>query len=277
MHRLSLILAAAALVGCEPTGDEVAIQIMPLVNGQEFSCASDLQGMGTTSATMTPTDFRMFVHDVTVITADGTREPLALTDDDQWQGDGSVLLDFSDGQGACEDANGMTNDLIVGTVPTGTEVTGVEFLVGMPPEKNHIDAATAEAPYDETGMWWTWSGGFKWIRIEMQDAAGAPFYFHHGATGCDGTPTDGFACAYDNATHIVVDSFDPTSQMLSMDIGTLFAGNDFDAPVDFGAGDFVKGCMAFGGDPECQPIFEKLGINFEDDAPGPAQTVFSAM
>jgi len=125
--------------------------------------------------------------------------------------------------------------------------------------------------------WWTWSGGYKWTRIDFENDAGDPFYFHHGATGCDGNPTDGFTCAYENVTRVVIDSFDAETQTLGFDIGSLFAGNDFDAPVDFAAGDFVKGCMAFGGDPECVPIFNSMGINFEDASPGPAQTVFSAM
>jgi len=276
MHR-TLICAvfAAALVGCE-TGDPYSIQVQPLVGDTPFSCASTVDGLGTTAASMWATDFRMFLHDIAVIEADGTRVPFAVEEDAQWQGQDTVLLDFADGQGRCEDANAETNDLITGTLPTGTEPVGIEFTVGLPPELNHIDAASAAAPFNDTGLWWTWSGGFKWVRLDFENEAGDPFYFHHGATGCDGSPDTGFDCAYANDTRIVVDTFDPDSQSLSMDIGALFAGNDFDAPVDFAAGDFVKGCMAFGGDPECQPIFESLGINFEDDSAGPAQTVFVA-
>ena len=168
------------------------------------------------------------------------------------------------------------NDSILGTVPAGTEVAGLAFTVGVPEILNHIDATTAEPPFNDTGMWWTWSGGYKWTRIDFESDEGAPFYFHHGATGCDGSPTQGFECAYPNVTRIQLDSFDPSTQTVGMDLGALFSGNDFEAPVDFAAGDVVKGCMAFGGDPECQPIFNSMGINFEDATPGPAQTVFTA-
>lgn len=278
MLRFALLGAGALLIGCPgPSGDLYEIQVQPLVDGAPFSCSTPLTNLGTTGATRSAKDFRLYLHDVQLIEADGTRVDLELEDDDAFQGDDVVLLDFADGTGDCDDANGTTNDLVIGYAPEGTAPVGVEFRVGMPPELNHLDAATAEPPLNDTGMWWTWSGGFKWVRLELLDDADEPFYFHHGATGCDGSPNDGFDCAYQNDTRIVVDTFDPDTQMLAMDVSALFAGNDFDAPVDFGAGDFVKGCMAFSGDPECQPIFEALGINFEDTNPGPSQVVFSAL
>lgn len=276
MQRLLFAVAVAALAGCAPTGDSYSIQVQPLVNGSAFSCDSAVTGLGTTSASTWITHFRMFVHDVALVTAEG-EVPLDLTTDGEWQGEGVALLDFDDGQGKCTDANGVTNDLIIGTAPVGTEATGLAFTVGVPKDLNHVDASTAAPPFNDTGLWWTWSGGYKWTRIDFENDAGDPFYFHHGATGCDGNPTDGFTCAYENVTRVVIDSFDAETQTLGFDIGSLFAGNDFDAPVDFAAGDFVKGCMAFGGDPECVPIFNSMGINFEDASPGPAQTVFSAM
>ncbi|MCO4773716.1 MAG: metallo-mystery pair system four-Cys motif protein [Deltaproteobacteria bacterium] len=275
MYRLAPLVLAVGLAGCT-SGDPYSIAVQPLVGGAPFDCATEVTGLGTTDSSSWITHFRMFVHDVALITADGSEVPLELDEDGEWQGEGVALLDFDDGGGACGDANGQTNNLIVGTAPTGTEATGVAFTIGVPENLNHIDATTAAAPFNDTGLWWTWSGGYKWTRIDFENDAGDPFYFHHGATGCDGTPDTGFDCAFDNVTRIAVD-MDPDSQVLALDLNAWFAENNFDAPVDFGAGDFVKGCMSFGGDPECQPIFNSMGINFEDTAPGPAQSVFTAM
>jgi len=268
-------LAAALLLGCGNSGDPYSVEFSPLVNGSAFDCATQVTGLGTTSASSWVTHYRMFVHDVALIDATGTEVALSL-DDSEWQSEGVALLDFDGGGGACTNANDAVNDSILGTVPAGTEVAGLAFTVGVPEILNHIDATTAEPPFNDTGMWWTWSGGYKWTRIDFESDEGAPFYFHHGATGCDGSPTQGFECAYPNVTRIQLDSFDPSTQTVGMDLGALFSGNDFEAPVDFAAGDVVKGCMAFGGDPECQPIFNSMGINFEDATPGPAQTVFTA-
>jgi len=276
LRTLAAVAVAAALTGCPASGDPYTIQVNPMVGTTPFSCGATVDGLGTTDSSMWTTDFRMFIHDVAVIDSSGAAVPMTLEADNEWQSEDTALLDFADGAGRCGDMNGATNDLIIGTVPTGTEVAGIEFTVGLPPDMNHIDAATAAPPFNDTGLWWTWSGGFKWIRLDMESEEGVPFYFHHGATGCDGTPDTGFSCTYANETRIVIDSFNPDTQVLNMDIGSLFAGNDFVAPVDFQAGDVVKGCMAFGGDPECQPIFNSLGLNFEDDTAGPAQTVFSA-
>lgn len=277
MIRFVMLGATALLIGCPgPSGDLYTIQVQPMVDGAAFSCGTPLTNLGTTAATRSATDLRMYIHDVQLIEADGTRVDLALEDDGLWQGQDVTFLDFADGTGSCADANGATNDLITGYASEGTAPVGIEFRVGMPAELNHIDAATAEPPLNETGMWWTWSGGFKWLRMEMVDDQDETFFFHHGSTGCDGSPEAGFTCAYQNDTRVVIDAFDADTQVLAMDLSVLFAGNDFDAPIDFGSGDFIKGCMAFPDDAECAPMFTSLGINFEDDAAGPAQTVFSA-
>ena len=54
---------------------------------------------------------------------------------------------------------------------------------------------------------------------------------------------------------------------------TLFGDSNLDAQVD-GTNDTIPGCMSSEGDPECPPLFAKVGLSFESASPGPAQTFF---
>ena len=89
-------LAAALLLGCGNSGDPYSVEFSPLVNGSAFDCATQVTGLGTTSASSWVTHYRMFVHDVALIDATGTEVALSL-DDSEWQSEGVALLDFDGG------------------------------------------------------------------------------------------------------------------------------------------------------------------------------------
>jgi uncharacterized repeat protein (TIGR04052 family) len=88
---------------------------------------------------------------------------------------------------------------------------------------------------------------------------------HLGSTGCRGNPATGeiVSCARENRFTVTVDRFDPATQRVELDLTTLFKGSDllFDK-----AG--ATGCMSSPDDPECLAIFEHLGLNLVETAPG---------
>lgn len=265
-----------ALTGCEQQAAEprtVSISFATKVGNEPFSCSATFGNLGTKKTSAQPLDMRMYVHDVHLVRDDGSEEPVALDQDGQWQRDGLAFLDFEDGTGTCQTGSPEMRTKITGTVPEGNYV-GIGFTVGVPPEQNHLDAATAPAPLNIPGMWWSWKGGYKFIRLEMQTPVNPIYYFHLGSTACDGTVNDGFSCAASNQAHIHLDDFQVDKNTVVFDIAAFYAQADLDHQVD-PMNDGISGCMSFPGDPECPSVFEALGMTFEGQgASNPQQSAF---
>lgn len=265
-------LVALAVSGCG-SEEEFTLQFAPMVGDEAFQCGTSYQHIGTGDATITALDFRLYLHDVTLVQADGKKVPLTLEQDGIWQRDNIAFLDFENGSGACQTGSPETRTVVVGTAARG-EYVGVEFTLGLPLAMNHLDAATAPAPLNIPGMWWSWSGGYKFVRLDVKTETNPNFYFHLGETNCDGTSVDGYACDYSNLAHIAVSELNPATDTIMLDLKDFYADSDLDEPVDY-VTDYVSGCMAFSGDPECEVLFNKLGMTFEDaQASPPGQTLF---
>lgn len=271
---LATPLLAATLASCDSGDREVTLRFAPRFGDVAFACGQEFSGVGTGAATVTPLDFRMYVHDVALVRASGERVPVAVEDDESWQHDGLVLLDFEDGTGTCMTGSPRTNLEVRGRVPAHDDYTGVEFTVGVPDAMNHLDGATAPAPLNAQGLWWSWAGGYKYVRLDMRPRTQPEFYYHLGATACDGSVKDGFTCAFANLAKIRLDGFDPDADEIAVDAAKILADVDVERVPD-GKTDTLPGCMAFPGDPECPAMMAPLGLKFEDDAPAGDQTVFS--
>jgi len=273
----ALLLGAATVLACDAGESERAITLRfaPQVGARAFACGQDFDGVGLGAATVTPLDFRMYVHDVALLRASGERVPVAVRDDGQWQRDGLVLLDFEDGTGACATGSPGTNFTVEGSVPAHDDYVGLEFVVGVPDESNHLDGATAPAPLNAQGLWWSWQGGYKYMRLDVRPATQPEFFYHLGATSCAGSVQDGFDCAFANLATIRLDDFDPAADEIVVDAAAILADVDVERVPD-GTTDRLPGCMAFPGDPECPAMMAPLGLRFESDAAAGPQTVFSA-
>lgn len=264
-----LMLGGATLLAAacdEPEPQRVTLDFRAVVDGAPFACGERYEGIGVSGAAIEPLDFRMYLHGFELLDANGERHPAAPVDDDRWQRDGFALVDFEDGMGACATGSPSTHTTVELESDAAIEVAGIAFRIGLPPEDNHLDAATAPPPLNEPGMWWSWRGGYKYIRADVLTEAGAPFFFHLGGTECDGAPASGFACGYPNIAEVVLPALDPGTEQIVVDLARLYDGVDVLAPVD-DATDSVAGCMAFPGDPECPAMFEAVGLPFQSEAP----------
>ncbi|MCR9165389.1 MAG: MbnP family copper-binding protein [Nannocystaceae bacterium] len=263
---LGLALLLAGLPSCdsveEPPSHRIAFDIQ--LGGESFRCGGRYDGVGVSGTTVEPLDARFYVHDVTLRTASGAEVPLELEQDQAWQRGSVALLDFADDTGRCETGSPQTRMEVVGTADTDEEIVGVAFTLGLPAEDNHIDAVRSPAPFNAPGMWWSWTGGFKYARIDVATDANPTWFLHLGATSCEGSPAQGFGCAWENLPRIELGAMNPDTQAVVLDLGRLYEASDLDASIDYET-DFINGCMAFSGDPECAPIFERLGVEFEGD------------
>ena len=161
---------------------EVAIDFEAWVGDREFVCGESYEGIGTSEATVTPTDFRFYVSDVALIDEDGNAIPLELEQDGKWQYQNVALLDFEDGTNGCDNGTAEINTTVVGTVPEG-DYQSLQFTMGVPEDLNHEDAAIAPSPLNLSSMWWNWQGGYKFLRIDLEtDEAIANSQMNHSNT-----------------------------------------------------------------------------------------------
>ena len=71
---LGLILFAPTSTACDSDSDrELTLRFAPMVGDQPFACGRDFMGVGSGAATVTPLDFRMYVHEVALLRASGER------------------------------------------------------------------------------------------------------------------------------------------------------------------------------------------------------------
>jgi uncharacterized repeat protein (TIGR04052 family) len=271
-----VFLVLPAALGCSEEAAEprtVSVSFAAKIGSEPFSCTASYADLGMKKTTAEPLDLRMYIHDVHFVRADESEVPLELEQDGIWQRDDLAFLDFEDGTGTCQTGSSETRTKITGKL-TGTDFVGIGFTLGVPAEQNHLDAATAPAPLNIPGMWWSWKGGYKFMRLEMKTPLNPTYFVHLGSTACNGSVNDGFTCAASNQAHVHLDKFDPDKNTIVFDVASLFAAADLDNQID-PMNDSVSGCMSFPADPECPAIFGALGMTFEGQPSGSVeQTVF---
>jgi len=243
----------------------VSIAFAAKVGGAAFACGQAYAGIGSTAASYVASDFRFYVHDVRLVGAGGS-VPVTL-DVNEWQNAGGVaLLDFEDGTANCQMGSAATHTAITGIVPAGT-YTGIEFKVGVPFDQNHLDAATATPPLNIPAMYWAWSSGHKFAKIDGV-VGGQGFNLHLGSTGCTAPnpmapPTA--ACTNPNIMTVSLSGFTPGTSRIVADPAPVLA----DVDVTTNAASTAPGCMSFPGDSDCNTVLPHLGLAYGTAPAGP--------
>jgi uncharacterized repeat protein (TIGR04052 family) len=270
------VLAALLATACgdEPTDPdeprEFSIVFRPMVGSQDFACGQLYTGLGTTATTYEPKDFRLYVHNVRLL-SHGTEVPLTLTDDGAWQRDGVALLDFENKTGLCSNGTEATHDRLVGTAPAN-HYNGLRFTVGVPFEKNHLDVSTAAPPLNVSTLFWSWEGGYKFLRLDGR-TRGLPngHNLHIGSTECQTSgPNQVTSCQNANRFEVEIADFDFTSSRVVLDVAALFGSSN----LDVNQAQTLPGCQSTSTDADCAPLFQRLGLGFGGTPANPAGQLF---
>ena len=276
LPALALCTLVAACGDDEPTGPDVidvSIAFSAQVGGAAFVCGTSYDDVGTMNTTITPTDYRFYVHDVRLITASGSEVSIALDQTGDWQMGDLTLLDFEDGTGSCVNGTAATNTVVEGTVPAAS-YSGIAFRLGVPEDMNHMDQTAAPAPLDLSGLFWNWNAGYKFLRIDHTSAAmPGGWNVHLGSTGCSptGSPTTpAIGCVNEHRPEMVFSSFDHENDEIVADLARLLEGSD----LTFNTASTASGCMSFPGDADCPPVMNRLGLDYEG-VNSSGQTFFS--
>lgn len=273
-HLLRAPLVAASLAalvplaGCgdddtspsdDPIGDDNAVTLVfgASADGNDFACGTTFDGLGTSDASLTISDLRFYLHDIALRDADGTWVDLDVEDDGTWQSGGVALIDLADLTPPCDTAHGNEpiRDYVTGRIAAG-DYDAVRFTLGVPFERNHEDASTAQAPLSYTSMFWSWQAGYKFVRIDGALGSGEGWRFHLGSTACQGTVGDISSCGNPNRPTVEVVGFDPDSDRIDLDIAALLAGSDPEAEF----APFPRGCMSEPDNGGCPTVLDAIGL-----------------
>jgi uncharacterized repeat protein (TIGR04052 family) len=300
-----LILMTAWSTAQGQTTQPVILRFAGAVNGEPFACGKSYPNIGTTKSTITPSDFRLFISAIELLTTDGKVVTVALDQDGIWQYKNVALVDFEDGSGPCGNGTKAIHTEVTGTVPAGS-YTGVRFTMGVPFEVNHGDPTVAPSPLNITAMFWNWQGGYKFLRTDMattglakkpamkkmamehgvkgghgqhgvkgghgqDDASG--YSIHLGSTMCASpSPTESpSSCKNPNRVTVTFAKFDAAKNTVIADLGAILAG----ANVDHNTPDTSPGCMSFPKDADCPAVMNALGLPYDGKAPKSGQKLFT--
>ena len=273
MRKVLMFVMALSLagVGCSDGSgtQDVTITFGAVVGTQAFVCGNTYENLGANETSLQVSDFRFFVQSIELKNESGDYVAVSLEDND-WQAEGTTLLDFEDG---CSDlGTEEMNTSVTGTVPAGL-YDGIRFQMGVPFEANHDNTATAPSPLNLTSMNWNWQGGYKFLRIDSGNFSTADWRLHLGSTGCDGDPVSGGTteCSTPNRVDVELDTFAPESDTVIADLAALVDG----ASLDENQPETPVGCMAGPSDSDCAPLFNNLGLPFGGSEPSGPQTFFS--
>jgi len=254
-----------ALTGCDYV--PVTIDFAALVGDEPFACGNSYENLGLAGTTVTPSDFRFYVHNLRLIDSTGREVPVLLDQDGIWQLEDLALLDFEDKSAPCNLGTVQTNTSVRGVVPAGS-YDGIRFSLGVPFRMNHQEVGVAQSPLVLTAMFWSWQGGYKFIRI---DDATDLVRVHVGSTGCEtDAPNSVIGCARQNRGEVFLPRFDPQADTIVADLAALLADNDLtvNAPTT------PPGCMAGPDDTDCGPMMQNLGVNFANGLPDASRQTF---
>ncbi|PCC73958.1 AZL_007920/MXAN_0976 family protein [Nannocystis exedens] len=290
-RRVALLpLLLPACESSEPgfTDEPVEIVFEGRVGGEPFACGRSYSGLGTDDATATPQDFRFYVHDVRLVTAEGEEHPVTIEDDGVFQGGGVALIDFEDGTGSCANGTPELNTTIKGVVAAqprhgggAHDFVALRFKIGVPEELNHTDLTQAPAPLNDTTMSWSWNYGHIFFTAwgVVEGDAPSTVGLHVGSIGCEGDAMAGeiVSCANSNRPEIVLDGFVAGTGKVSVDWGAVFGDLTLATPsteCEEMDGKTVCACHSFGPEALCSSMFGPLGLDWTNGDSTASQAIF---
>ncbi|MCB1308591.1 MAG: metallo-mystery pair system four-Cys motif protein [Leptospiraceae bacterium] len=194
--------------------------------GQSVRCGSsftvDKAVNGSTTKTLNPYDLRFYVSNVRFLVGN-SEHAVTLPDDGAWQYGNVALLDFENATGNCTGTSAM-NSTIHAKIPAGT-YDGIAFDLGVSESMNQLNNGTAPSPLNINQMYWSWSLGYKFTKIEFR-ATDATYttQLHLGSLDCGGDVSSN-SCAKPYRSSIkIVGGFQPGFNKVTLDLNEALSG-----------------------------------------------------
>jgi uncharacterized repeat protein (TIGR04052 family) len=247
---------------------DVDIRFELHAGGAKLGCGSDAVEVGQPKTAVTLADARLYISEPRLIDDAGHAQTVVLKPDGEYQQSKVALLDFEDATGACALGTPDTHEVLHGAVKPGT-YRGLAFVVGVPESVNHDDPTLAYPPLDVQPMHWDWTEGYRFLRLDLALHDDVTVEMHLGSTACDADARGDVQCEQSNRPAVMIDDFDPDSQVVVLDLDVMLA--DWDLAQD------APDCIAGAQPAPCGPMFESLGLDPKTgDANANRQTAFRA-
>lgn len=296
IYTFSPIVLALSLAACGGGEDtkitNLTIPFQAKSGATEIACGTTLTNLGLSADKATMADFAFYIHDIQFKTTSGKMVSASLEKNDFQDPDyGVALLDFQDKTDSCNGAAKPTNKVVYAHVNnlSSADITGIEFKIGIPATANHHNASISIAPYNRSGLAWSWQSGHKFMRMDVNPSnkvqlaytssnstISNTYFFHLGSTGCSGDPTTGavVSCTAPNRPTISLSTdfkvTNLTTSKIVFDYAKLMASNNLNTDAVM-----PPGCMSGVTDIECMTIFDNLGMNHGAHTATGLQKVFS--
>ncbi|MBT8098365.1 MAG: metallo-mystery pair system four-Cys motif protein [Gammaproteobacteria bacterium] len=256
--RVLLAVLGLSAAACSPQREPISIHFEAQFGGEPLNCGPD-QGVQLT-------DLRFYVYELAIRDADGQRHALDLPDMPPWQAGEIALLDLEDASGGCANGTAVMNAAIAAFAPD-VDWNTLEFIVGVPFEKNHGDPLLAEFPLGDPAMHWHWRGGYKFLRAGFRSTDDG-YWLHLGSTGCKGTIRNITHCTAPNRVTVTLENFDPDEDVIIVDLQALVPDEEqHDGQPD--------NCSSSPAEASCAGPFAALGLAFGDQVATGRQQLFS--
>ncbi len=267
--RLLAPLALLFMGGCPESGGNqvVSVSFNALVNGEVAACGEEVMvGVGNEVAELA--DARIFISTLQFRNAETGEWVDVDLSQNEWQTGGIALLDFEDGTAACADSGtAEMNRVVTGQIIEG-EYDSFRYDVGVPFEDNHLDSASAPAPLNSPGMFWTWQGGYKFVRVDfaVDTVVRSRWNVHVGSGGCASdapttAPTE--ECVLPNRATVRLNDFPLEGGRIEVELSELVATADLGQNTE----ESPPGCMSAPADgADCLPTFSALGLSIDSGA-----------
>ena len=250
-----------------PPPRAITIRFKAVVGSTDLRCGQTYPGVGSSGSGAYARDFRFFVQDLRLINAAGKDVPVQLANRPPFQAEGVSLIDFETGAGGCAGTVDVNTE-ITGSVPPD-DYRGIAFTNGVPESLNHGDLSTAPLPLRAAGMRVSRLEGYRFMRAELVQSGASPdmtgsVELHVSGTECSGDAAAGSAsCAKPNRIEVRLLGFDPGKNIIVADLNGLFAKVDLRA---------ITVCHSEL--PLCDPLFDRLGIDYASGQPAGAQQLY---
>lgn len=160
-----------------------------------------------------------YIYDITLLDADKQRHPFLLDSSDYPDQVALIVL-----------ASTQQHFSLAG-VAAAKDFQALEFTVGVPEHLNHHNPLRAQAPLNDSSMFWSWQQGYKFLRIDGvyandRSASGSEgnWVFHLGSTGCDSPsalrpPEE--PCRNSHRVRVHLQDFDPQHHRIDVNLESL--------------------------------------------------------
>lgn len=223
---------------------EFTLNFKALNGAADVNCDTAALGVGPDGAyTVGVADMRFYVSDLMFFDANGSEISVTLDDNDfqlNHEAGTVSLIDFTSiDSGYCDLATtgtARTNTQITGMVDDADAITSVSFKVGVPQAvMQAVIAATddvSDTPSPLGEMYWSWASGYRHFLINFVTTndtfttVAVNSGIHLGSRDCGTTAkalSDQDECAFINTPEVVLDTFDPSVNTVTIDIANIFA------------------------------------------------------